>query len=86
MKRDTLFLTIIFTLSIFALTLNADGKEEKPIGVAVEFTSHSACGHIAKNKGWFKGEGINLRTYDSYVTKGRVKASSLYIQIGIGFI
>jgi len=40
----------------------------RAIGMAVEFTSHSACGHIARNKGWFKEEGISLRTYDSYVT------------------
>ena len=76
MKKVTLILSMIFTLYVFAPTLNADGKEEKPIGVAVEFTSHSACGHIAKNKGWFKEEGINLRTYDSYVT-GMALAAAL---------
>ncbi|MDY6864152.1 MAG: ABC transporter substrate-binding protein [Thermodesulfobacteriota bacterium] len=81
---------ILFTLCVFSLALNVKaepfykqnndknptGIKRKPIGMAVEFTSHSACAHIAKNKGWFREEGINLRTYDSYVT-GMALASAL---------
>ena len=38
------------------------------IVLAVEFNSHAACAHVARNKGWFEAEGIHLKTYDSYVT------------------
>ncbi len=91
-KKASLFLTLTFAFCIFGLSLNAEGNdaetarkwedkgstrtEKKAIGMAVEFTSHSACGHIAKNKGWFREEGINLRTYDSYVT-GMALAAAL---------
>lgn len=76
MKKITLILSMIFTLYVFAPTLNADGKEEKPIGVAVEFVDHAACAHIAKNKGWFKDEGLNITAFDNYIT-GMALAAAL---------
>jgi len=69
-KRIILFLTVTLTLYAFSLTSNAKAggrfnpetatkREEMSIGMAVEFTSHSACAHIAKSKGWFKMKGLN---------------------------
>ncbi len=75
-KIALLALILLFPLYIFSFDSIAEEREEKPISIAVEFTSHSACSHIAKNKGWFKEEGINLRTYDSYVT-GMALAAAL---------
>ena len=49
---------------------------EKPIRIAVEFTTHSACAHIANQKGWYKDAGLNVTSYESYVT-GMALAAAL---------
>ena len=46
------------------------------IGMAVEFMDHAACAFIALDKGWFADEGINVATYESYIT-GMALASAL---------
>jgi len=38
------------------------------ITMAVEFVSHAACAHIARAKGWFKKEGLQVTAFDNYVT------------------
>jgi len=40
----------------------------KKITMAVEFVSHAACAHIARAKGWFKKEGLQVSAFDNYVT------------------
>jgi len=50
--------------------------QEEPIGMAVEFMDHAACAYISQDKGWFEEEGLNLATYESYVT-GMALASAL---------
>lgn len=49
---------------------------EKSIRIAVEFTTHSACAHIANQKGWYKEEGLNVTSYENYVT-GMALAAAL---------
>ena len=49
---------------------------EKPIRIAVEFTTHSACAHIANQKGWYKEEGLTVTSYESYIT-GMALAAAL---------
>ena len=44
------------------------GASEKSIRIAVEFTTHSACAHIANQKGWYKEEGLGVTSYENYVT------------------
>jgi len=51
-------------------------EKEIPIGMAVEFTDHAACAYISQDKGWFEEEGLNLTSYESYVT-GMALASAL---------
>jgi len=50
--------------------------EETSIGMAVEFNTHAACAYISQDKGWFEKEGLELTTYESYVT-GMALASAL---------
>lgn len=40
----------------------------KPISIAVEFTTHSACAHIANQKGWYEEEGLTIARYENYIT------------------
>ena len=49
---------------------------EKPIKIAVEFTTHSACAHIANRKGWYKEEGLAVTGYENYIT-GMALAAAL---------
>lgn len=49
---------------------------EKSIRIAVEFTTHSACAHIANQKGWYEEEGLNITSYENYIT-GMALAAAL---------
>ena len=49
---------------------------EKPIRIAVEFTTHSACAHIANQMGWYKEEGLTITSYENYIT-GMALAAAL---------
>lgn len=46
------------------------------VGMAVEFMDHAACAYVARDKNWFKKEGLKLSTYESYVT-GMALAAAL---------
>ena len=79
MNRRACRLSALLLLAVVSAGCGSDEKAEKTpptIRMAVEFTSHSACGHIAREKGWFEEEGIHLETYDSYVT-GMALAAAL---------
>ena len=49
---------------------------QKPIRIAVEFTTHSACAHITNQKGWYEEEGLNITSYENYIT-GMALAAAL---------
>ncbi|MEA1965366.1 MAG: ABC transporter substrate-binding protein [Candidatus Aerophobetes bacterium] len=49
---------------------------EKEIKMAVEFMDHAASAYIAKNKGWFREEGLKITAYESYIT-GMALAAAL---------
>ena len=68
MKRIISCIIAIFALSVLTQTLEAIEKDNPPIGMAVEFSDHAACVHIAKNKGWFKDKGLNVTSFDNYLT------------------
>ncbi|MCK5450534.1 MAG: ABC transporter substrate-binding protein [Candidatus Omnitrophica bacterium] len=52
------------------------GASEKSIRIAVEFTTHSSCAHIANQKGWYKEEGLDVTSYENYIT-GMALAAAL---------
>jgi NitT/TauT family transport system substrate-binding protein len=43
-------------------------QEKKIIRLAVEFTDHASCAFIAKHRGLFEAEGLNVTTFECYVT------------------
>jgi len=73
LRRPLLILAVL--LSMAAVT-GCPAPEEGPIGMAVEFNDHAACAHIARDKGWFEEEGLNLTAYESYAT-GMALAAAL---------
>lgn len=42
--------------------------DQKNIRLAVEFTDHAASAYVAKEKGWFDKEGLDVKDYESYAT------------------
>ncbi len=63
-------------LAVLILISACQTKREKSIGMAVEFMNHAACAYVAREKGWFKKEGLRLSAYESYVT-GMALASAM---------
>jgi NitT/TauT family transport system substrate-binding protein len=73
-KLFTVF--ILLGILIFTFFGECFSEKEIPIGMAVEFMDHAACAYISQDKGWFEEEGLNLTSYESYVT-GMALASAL---------
>ena len=63
-------------LIVLIATIGCAKQKEASIGMAVEFMDHAACAYISQDKGWFEKEGLELTTYESYVT-GMSLASAL---------
>lgn len=54
----------------------AAGSDNKRVTLAVEYCVHAACAHVAREKGWFREAGIDIRSFDNYVT-GMALAAAL---------
>ncbi len=70
------FTLLILGLLVFSSFVECAPSKKVPIGMAVEFMDHAACAYISQDKGWFEEEGLNLASYESYVT-GMALASAL---------
>ena len=62
------------------------GAGKKAIGMAVEFVDHAASAHIAKNKGWFKAEGLNITAFDNYITGMALAAALTRGDINVAYV
>jgi len=77
LKRISILLLIIsLVFTSISIVGECAPQEKVPIGMAVEFMDHAACAYISQDKGWFKEEGLELTSYESYVT-GMALASAL---------
>ena len=79
MKRSAygvLFFLVSIYSFIFVQPVSGQKQETPAIGMAVEFMDHAACTYVASDKGWFKKEGLEISTYESYVT-GMALAAAL---------
>ena len=54
--------------------------------MAVEFMDHAACAYIAQDMGWYEEEGLNLTTYESYVTGMALAAALGRDEVGVAYI
>ena len=76
MKKKSFLLYLVLTILIFISLEISASEKNKSIGIAVEFTDHAASAYIGRDKGWFEEEGLELTSYESYVT-GMALASAL---------
>ncbi|MEA3453674.1 MAG: ABC transporter substrate-binding protein [Candidatus Caldatribacteriota bacterium] len=67
---------ILLGILFFTFFGECFSEKEISIGMAVEFMDHAACAYISQDKSWFEEEGLNLASYESYVT-GMALASAL---------
>jgi len=74
MKR--LFVLLLIGLLVVIPIGGCAPKEEVAIHLAVEFVDHAASAHIARSKGWFEAEGLNITAFDNYIT-GMALATAL---------
>lgn len=58
---------IIFSSYTHLLVLNGH-KQYKNISLAVEFNVHAAAAYVAMHFNWFEDYGLNVTTFNSYVT------------------
>ncbi len=80
-------LIILFVLSSTLISCERKTElKEKPIKLAVEFVSHAAAAHIARAKGWYKAEGLNIESYDNYITGMALAAALLKGDIDAAYI
>jgi NitT/TauT family transport system substrate-binding protein len=83
MKRLTMTCLVSVVCLVSSIAFAQEGSNEgpvfaktKPIRIAVEFTTHSACAHIANQKGWYKKEGLTISSYENFIT-GMALAAAL---------
>ena len=71
-------LLVISGIMLFGISgcSKKQGTAEKSVKIAVEFTTHSACAHIANQKGWYEEEGLTVASYENYIT-GMALAAAL---------
>lgn len=68
--------TVTISLATIGFPFKLARSKSKEIHLAVEFMNHAACAYISQKKGWFAKAGLNISTYNSYVT-GMALASAL---------
>lgn len=54
--------------------------------MAVEFNDHAACAFIARDKGWFAKEGLNVAAFESYTTGTALAAALAREDIQVAYI
>jgi len=73
--RWSFWFLLVALLTVIFLSGCAE-RNVTPIGMAVEFNSHAGAAYVTQDKGWYQEEGIELNSYESYVT-GVALASAL---------
>ncbi|MDO9513224.1 MAG: ABC transporter substrate-binding protein [Elusimicrobiota bacterium] len=63
------------------------GKEEsRPLKIAVEFVDHAASAHIARAKKWFEKEGLEVESFDNYITGMALSAALIKGDIDAAYL
>lgn len=73
MKKPAVLLFAVFLLAASGACVH---EVDSSVHIAVEFVDHAASAHIAKSKGWFEAEGLNVTAFDNYIT-GMAMATAL---------
>lgn len=83
LKKGGLLIVGLFLYLSSSVTF---AQERQDVGMAVEFMDHAACAYVARDKGWFKKEGLSLSTCESYVTGMALAAALARGDIQVAYI
>ena len=72
--------------SMVIFTTGCVQDQQSDVGMAVEFNDHAAGAYVAKEKGWYKEEGINFTAYESYATGIRLASVLARGDIQVAYI
>ena len=61
-------------------------QRQSDVDMAVESNDHAACAYVAKERGWYKDEGINFTAYESYATGMRLASALARGDIQVAYI
>ena len=84
--KKLLVLLIVVGLLVLTPVGGCTEDHEAPIRIAVEFNDHAASAYIAQDKGWFEEEGLELTTFESYVTGMALAAALTRGDIEVAYI
>lgn len=73
--KKLLFIVLFFILSFPGIGVCSESEKPSVI-LAVEFVDHAASAHIARQLDWYEDEGLNIHSFDSYMT-GMAMAAAL---------
>ena len=81
-------LVLLLVAAILSVVIFTTGcvQKQSDVGMAVEFNDHAACAYVAKEKGWYKDEGINFTAYESYATGMRLASALARGDIQVAYI
>ena len=84
MRKRTMagFLMTVFLFVGLAGTARAGRK----ISMAVEFVDHAAAAHIALKKGWFAKKGLQISSFDNYITGIALAAAMSHKGIDVAYM
>ncbi len=80
------FVLVAGILGVAIFTTGCVQEQQSDVGMAVEFNDHAACAYVAKEKGWYKEEGLNFTAYPIYDrTEGEARKPKVSAEFGLGF-
>lgn len=77
LKKISIVALMVLILNLnLAINDSAAIGEDLSINMAIQFNNHAASAYVSQDKGWFKEEGLDIASYESYVT-GMALASAM---------
>ena len=89
MKISSIFVVLLVAVAgILCVVIFTTGcvQRQSDVDMAVEFNDHAACAYVAKERGWYKDEGINFTAYESYATGIRLASALARGDIQVAYI
>lgn len=76
----------IFIIASVIIFSGCGKAERKPLRIAVEFVDHAASAHIARAQKWFEKEGLEVESFDNYITGMALSAALIKGDIDAAYI
>lgn len=89
MNRKLVIMTAAISIIVVILAwhfLTPFQHKTQAIGMAVEFNNHAACAWVANEEGWYRQEGLEFSTMESYATGLTLSAALARGDIQVAYI